>query len=62
MSIKKRIYLSFFILVLLFVANGIASLITINNNKKLSENVSTIINPSLKSLGNFENLLVASKM
>jgi signal transduction histidine kinase len=62
MSIKKRIYWSFLILVLLFVANAIASLITINNNRKLSENVSAIINPSLESLEEFEDLLVTSKM
>jgi len=61
-SIKKRIYWSFFLLVFLFVANGIASLITLNNNRKLSEHVSIVINPSLQSLENLEDLLIVSKM
>ncbi|HEV8082995.1 MAG TPA: PAS domain-containing protein [Chitinophagaceae bacterium] len=62
MNIKKRIYWSFFILVMLFVGNGIASLITLNNNKKLSEHVSTVVDPSLQSLEDFEDILIASKM
>src|SRR5258705_10747281 len=61
-SIKKRIYWSFFILVFLFVVNGIASLITLNNSRKLSEHVSTVVDPSLQSLEDFEDLLIASKM
>ncbi|MEO6672071.1 MAG: HAMP domain-containing protein, partial [Ginsengibacter sp.] len=61
-SIKKRIYWSFFILVFLFVVNGIASIITLSNNRKLSENVSSVTDPSLQSLEDFDDLLVASKM
>ena len=62
MSIRKRIYWSFFILVLLFVVNAIASLIVLNDSRKLSENVSTVINPSLQTLEDFKDLLIASKM
>jgi len=62
MSIKKRIYCSFLLLVLLFVVNGIASLITLNNNRKLSEHVSVVTDPSLQRLEDFEDLLAASKM
>ncbi|MEO6452465.1 MAG: HAMP domain-containing protein, partial [Ginsengibacter sp.] len=61
-SIKNRIYGSFFLLVLLFVVNGIASLITLSNNRELSEKVSTVTDPSLESLGDFDDLLIASKM
>ena len=61
-SIKKRIYWSFALLVLLFVVNGIASLITLNNNRKVSEHISKITDPSLQSLEDFGDLLTASKM
>ncbi len=61
-SIKKRIYYSFSLLVLLFVINGIASNITLNNNRKLAENISTVINPTLEGLEDFEDVLVESKM
>ena len=44
------------------MANGIASLVTLNNNKKLSEHISAVVDPSLQSLEDFEDLLVASKM
>ncbi|MEO7769065.1 MAG: PAS domain-containing protein, partial [Ferruginibacter sp.] len=60
--IKTKIYWSFFLLVLLFVVNGIASLITLNNNRKLSEYVSSVTNPSLQSFEDFEDILIASKM
>jgi signal transduction histidine kinase/CheY-like chemotaxis protein len=61
-SIKKRIYCSFFLLVLLFVINGIASNITLNNTRKLAENISTVINPTLQGLADFQAMLVESKM
>jgi signal transduction histidine kinase/CheY-like chemotaxis protein len=61
-SIKRRIYYSFFLLVLLFVINGIASIITLNNNKKLSGYISTVIDPTLQSLEDFVDMVVDSKM
>jgi len=61
-SIKKRIYISFSLLVLLFVVNGIATLVTLNKNRKLSENISTVIDPSLQAMEDFEDMLAASKM
>ncbi|MEP7106859.1 MAG: PAS domain S-box protein [Ferruginibacter sp.] len=61
-SIKNRIYWSFLILVLLFVVNGIVSIITLNYNKRLTDQVSEVINPSLHSLEDFKELLIKSKM
>src|ERR1700722_11947446 len=61
-SIKGRIYWSFSLLVILFAVNGAASIITLHNNKKLSENVSNVIDPSLQSMEDFEDILVQSKM
>ena len=61
-SIRNRIYGSFFLFVLLFVLNGIATIITLNHNRKLSENISTIVDPSLQALEDFGDILVESKM
>jgi len=62
LSIKNKIYCSFFLLVFLFVANGIASIITLNNSRKLSKNISRITDPSLEGIENFEDMLIDSKM
>lgn len=61
-SLRRRIYLSFSLLVLLFVINGIITIHTLNNNKKLSTHLSQIIEPSLQSLDDFRKMLVESKM
>ncbi|HXB43705.1 MAG TPA: hypothetical protein VNV85_06600, partial [Puia sp.] len=62
MSLKQKIYLSFSLLVLLFVINGVATIITLNNNKKLSENISRVIDPSLQATEDLGKILVESKM
>jgi len=61
-TIKKRIYWSFAVLVSLFVINGIITFITLHNNKKSSSNLSQVIDPSLQSLDNFQRMMVESKM
>jgi signal transduction histidine kinase/CheY-like chemotaxis protein len=62
LSIKWRIYWSFSLLVLLFVINSAASIITLNNNRKLSDNILTVVDPSLQAIEDFEDVLVQSKM
>src|ERR1017187_3182144 len=61
-SIKGRIYLSFSLLVILFAINSAGSIITLHNNRKLSENISMVIDPTLQSLEDFEDIVVDSKM
>ncbi|MEO6316197.1 MAG: response regulator [Chitinophagaceae bacterium] len=61
-SIKQRIYSSFTLLVLLFVINGIITVVTLKNNRQLSVNISGVVDPSLQALNDFENILVQSKM
>ncbi|OQP57173.1 hypothetical protein A3860_11460 [Niastella vici] len=61
-TIKKRIYWSFTVLVSLFVINGIITFITLHNNKKSSAYLSQVIDPSLQTLDNFEKMMVESKM
>jgi signal transduction histidine kinase/CheY-like chemotaxis protein len=61
-TIKRRIYCSFTVLVSLFVINGIITFITLHNNKRSSANLSQVIDPSLQSLDRFERMMVESKM
>lgn len=42
-SIKKRIYISFLLLVLIFVINGTTSIFTLYNNNTEFENITTVI-------------------
>ena len=61
-SIKQRIYWSFSLLVCLIVLNGIITIHTINNNKKLSAHLSKVVEPSIQAMEDFESVLVESKM
>jgi signal transduction histidine kinase len=61
-SIRNRIYWSFLILVSLFVINGLITIITLNKSKKLSDYISSVIDPSQQSLSDFRSLLIESKM
>ncbi|CAN5180070.1 hypothetical protein BH11BAC6_BH11BAC6_09490 [soil metagenome] len=62
LSIKNKIYYSFFFLVLLFVGNGIFTITTLNSNKSLSDNIADVIEPALEHTGNLEDLVIQSKM
>ncbi len=61
-SIRKRIYGSFFLLVMLFVVNGIITIITLYRNQKLSDHLSNVIDPSLQAMNDFTKMMVESKM
>src|SRR5882724_5160238 len=61
-TIKKRIYWSFSLLVSLFVINGSITIATINNNKKSSASLSKIIDPSLQAMDDFKKMMLESKM
>ncbi|MEP7263673.1 MAG: PAS domain-containing protein [Bacteroidota bacterium] len=60
-NIKKRIYISFFILASIFVVNGVIIVATIRYNNTLSRNISTVIDPSLRSLNDFKMQLILSR-
>src|SRR5450432_2229985 len=62
MSIKNRIYISFFLLVSLFVISAMVTIITLKNNKKLTRHVSEVVDPSIQVMGDFEDILIESKM
>lgn len=61
-SIKRRIIWSFTLLVCLFVLSGIVTSLTLNKNKKLSNRLSNVVHPSLKSLDDFRQMVLESKM
>jgi len=61
-SIRNRIYWSFLVLVLLFVINGLVTILTLNKSKKLSDHISTVIDPAQQSLSDFKSLMIESKM
>ena len=61
-TLKSKLYLSLFILVLLFIVNGIITLVVLNNNKALSNQVTSIIDPATHSLTEFNKLIIESKM
>jgi PAS domain S-box-containing protein len=62
MSIKKRIYLSFSILISLFVVNAAITFIVLEQNKKLSFNISEVIVPTLQNLNDFQKMAIISRM
>ncbi len=61
-SIRGRIYFSFFLLVLLFVINGLMTIVTLQQNQKLADHISNVIAPSVQALNDFGDMLVESKM
>ena len=61
-SIKKRIYWSFLLLVSLFVINGVITISTLNSINKLSALLSNVIEPSIQSINDFNRMMVESKM
>ncbi|MEO8406671.1 MAG: histidine kinase dimerization/phospho-acceptor domain-containing protein [Chitinophagaceae bacterium] len=61
-SIKRRIYLSFLFLVCLFALGGIITNITLQNNKRQSERLTTVVDPSLHILDDFKKMMFESKM
>ncbi|MBC7904523.1 MAG: HAMP domain-containing protein [Gemmatimonadaceae bacterium] len=61
-SIRTRIYFSFFLLVVVFVVNGIITFNTLYENKKMSSRIYGVIDPSLHSLEVFQKMLIESKM
>jgi PAS domain S-box-containing protein len=62
MSIRKRIYWSFALLVCLSVINGVITNLTLDSNKKLAIRLSTVVEPSLRSLADFKKMMLESKM
>jgi len=61
-SLKQRIYWSFWFLVTLFVINGIITIVTLIHNQRLSEKISNVVLPSLETIDDFKKMVLESKM
>ena len=61
-SIKTRIYWSFFLLVSLFVISGILTIVTLVSNQKLSDHIYKVTDPSLRAMDDLNKMLIESKM
>jgi len=61
-TIKKRIYWSFTLLVSMFVINGSITIITLHNNKRASVKLSGMIEPTLQAINDFKKMMIESKM
>jgi signal transduction histidine kinase/DNA-binding response OmpR family regulator len=61
-SLKRRIYLSFSLLVSLFVISGTFTIVTLVNIKKSYNHLSQVADPSLQSMDDFKKMMLESKM
>ncbi len=61
-GIRKKVYLGFSLLIILFVANAFVSLITLNKNRKLIAEISQVVDPSLEALEKLTLMVNQSKM
>jgi PAS domain S-box-containing protein len=62
LNIKGRICLSFLLFVLLFIVNGAVVMLTVLTTRNKALHISTVIDPSLRQLDDFHDMVVNSKM
>jgi signal transduction histidine kinase len=61
-SIKLRIYVSFLLFGFLFMINAIFTVYILYKTKKMANHVREVVDPSLKKLDDFHDMLMQSKM
>ncbi|MCU0430457.1 MAG: PAS domain S-box protein [Cytophagaceae bacterium] len=61
-SIKYKIGAGFAILIFLFVVNAVVSIYVLNNNRRLTNEISTIVDPSIEAINELNLLINKSKM
>ena len=61
-SIRHRIYLSAALFAFLFIVNRIVAFSFLSKARRATENIETVVDPSLNSLNNFQNLIVQSQL
>jgi signal transduction histidine kinase/ActR/RegA family two-component response regulator len=62
LSIRRKIYLSFALLVSLFMVNAVVTITTLSRHNRLAEHYSNVIDPSLQSLYALRRMVSESKM
>ena len=61
-SIKNRIRLGFGVLITIFFVNGIITIATLDYNKKLSDHISEVVNPSVQGMYDLRKSLLETRM
>lgn len=61
-SIRNRIYLSFFLLGALFTINGAITIAIINYTNKIDNRITEVVDPSLVLMDEFKKMMIESKM
>jgi signal transduction histidine kinase len=61
-SIKLRIYASFLLLGFLFVTNAFFTVFILNKSERMTDHMKQVVDPSLKKLDDFHDMLLQSKM
>jgi signal transduction histidine kinase/DNA-binding response OmpR family regulator len=62
LSIKRRIALSFYFMGILFVTNGIITIVTLEHNHTLSQRISAVVLPSMEGIDDLKTMVIESKM
>ncbi|MDX2196770.1 MAG: GAF domain-containing protein [Cytophagales bacterium] len=61
-TIERKLQMGFAALIILFILNGVISVIVLQNNKSKAARISNDTEPSIKALDDFKLLLIQSKM
>ena len=61
-KIDKKIYIVFFVLIIIAITNAIVSTFTIEKSKKITTEIGTVTNPSLSQLFEMNQLVTKSRM
>ncbi len=61
-KIDKKIYLVFFVLIIIAITNAIVSTYTIDKSKRITTEIGTVTNPSLSQLFEMNQLVTKSRM
>jgi len=61
-TIKRKIWIGFLLLISIFLINTGVSVYTLNQNREQIEEISRVVDPSLSAIEDFNNLVTRSKM
>lgn len=62
LGIRQKVIAGFSIIILLFIANAIVSIIVLNKNRKLTREISQVVDPSIEAIDELNLLINKSKM
>lgn len=62
LGIRQKVIAGFTIIILLFIANAVVSIIVLNKNRKLTSEISEVVDPSIEAIDELNLLINKSKM